>query len=60
MLANLKKTKLAVAVVAAAASALAAPTVLAAEKSQLTVVPQFYPTLVQNFYASKSRKTRNK
>ncbi|MEZ9524778.1 ABC transporter substrate-binding protein [Enterovibrio norvegicus] len=49
MLANLKKTKLAVAVVAAAASALAAPTVLAAEKSQLTVVPQFYPTLVQNF-----------
>ncbi len=49
MLANLKKTQLAVAVVAAAASSLITPTVAAAEKSELTVVPQFYPTMVRNF-----------
>lgn len=49
MFANLKKTQLAVAVVAAAASVLTAPLAAAAEKSQLTVVPQFYPTMVRNF-----------
>ncbi|MEF1219590.1 ABC transporter substrate-binding protein, partial [Photobacterium damselae] len=48
MLANIKKTKLALAVVAAA-TAFTAPTVSAAEKSQLTIVPDFYPTMVRNF-----------
>lgn len=42
MLANIKKTKLALAVVAAA-TAFTAPTVSAAEKSQLTIVPDFLP-----------------
>ncbi|GAL05895.1 ABC transporter substrate-binding protein [Photobacterium aphoticum] len=49
MLANIKKTQLAMAVVAAAASALTAPVVSAAERSELTIVPQFYPTMVRNF-----------
>lgn len=49
MLANLKKTKIAVAVVAAAASALAAPVVSAADRVELTIVPDFYPQLTQNF-----------
>ncbi|MGF1681156.1 ABC transporter substrate-binding protein [Photobacterium minamisatsumaniensis] len=49
MLANIKKTHLAMAVIAAAASALTAPVVSAAERSELTIVPQFYPTMVRNF-----------
>ncbi|MDF2186454.1 ABC transporter substrate-binding protein [Grimontia hollisae] len=49
MLANLKKTKLAVAVVAAAASVLTAPVVSAAERTELTIVPDFYPQLTRNF-----------
>ena len=48
MLANINKTKLALAVVAAA-TAFTAPVVSAAEKSDLTVVPNFYPTMVRNF-----------
>ena len=48
MLANINKTKLALAVVAAA-TAFTAPVVSAAEKSELTVVPNFYPTMVRNF-----------
>lgn len=49
MLANLKKTKLALAVVAAAASVLTAPVVSAADRVELTVVPDFYPQLTRNF-----------
>ncbi|WP_434356883.1 ABC transporter substrate-binding protein [Parasalinivibrio latis] len=49
MLANIKKTKLAVAIAVAAASAITAPTVAAAEKSELTIVPNFYQTLQRNF-----------
>ena len=45
MLANIKKTALAAAVIAAAAS-LSAP---AAARSELTIVPDFYPTMVRNF-----------
>lgn len=58
MLANLKKTQLAVAVVAAAAS-LMAPSVVAEDRSYLTVVPQFYPTMVRNFnpFLQTSRET---
>ncbi|WP_305829982.1 ABC transporter substrate-binding protein [Photobacterium leiognathi] len=48
MLANINKTKLALAVVAAA-TAFTAPVASAAEKSELTVVPNFYPTMVRNF-----------
>lgn len=47
MLANIKKTKLAAAVIAAAAASLVAPQ--AAARSELTIVPNFYPTMVQNF-----------
>lgn len=49
MLANIKKTKLALAVVAAAVSVLTAPIAAAAERSELTMVPKFYPTFVRNF-----------
>ncbi|PSU70638.1 peptide ABC transporter substrate-binding protein [Photobacterium phosphoreum] len=48
MLANINKTKLALAVVAAA-TAFTAPVATASEKSQLTIVPDFYPTMVRNF-----------
>ncbi|EGR7965377.1 ABC transporter substrate-binding protein [Vibrio vulnificus] len=46
MLANIKKTALATAVIAAAATSISAP---AAARSELTVVPNFYPTFVKNF-----------
>ncbi|WP_407332178.1 ABC transporter substrate-binding protein [Enterovibrio sp. 27052020O] len=49
MLANLKKKHLAVAIVAAAASVLTVPTVSAADRTELTVVPDFYPQLTRNF-----------
>jgi peptide/nickel transport system substrate-binding protein len=49
MLANIKKTKLALAVVAAAASVLTAPIAAAAERNELTMVPKFFPTFVRNF-----------
>ncbi|CAH0532580.1 HTH-type transcriptional regulator SgrR [Vibrio stylophorae] len=47
MLANIKKTKLAAAIIVAATSAVAAPQ--AAARSELTVVPDFYPSMVRNF-----------
>lgn len=47
MLTSIKKTKLALAVVAAA-TAFTAPNALAAQ-SELTIVPDFYPTMVRNF-----------
>ncbi|EJN6827461.1 peptide ABC transporter substrate-binding protein [Vibrio cidicii] len=46
MLANIKKTALATAVIAAAATSISAP---AAARSELTIVPDFYPTMVRNF-----------
>ncbi|MFA0109593.1 ABC transporter substrate-binding protein [Vibrio breoganii] len=46
MLANIKKTVLATAVIATAATAISAP---AAARSELTIVPDFYPTMVRNF-----------
>ncbi|KLV07552.1 ABC transporter substrate-binding protein [Photobacterium ganghwense] len=49
MLANIKKTQLALAVVAAASTLVTAPVASAAERSELTIVPQFYPTMVRNF-----------
>lgn len=48
MLANINKTKLALAVIAAA-TIFTAPVATASEKSQLTIVPDFYPTMVRNF-----------
>lgn len=45
MLANIKKTALAAAVIAAATS-VSAP---AFARSELTIVPDFYPTMVRNF-----------
>ncbi|MDN3681493.1 ABC transporter substrate-binding protein [Vibrio tapetis subsp. quintayensis] len=47
MLANIKKTALAAAVIAAATTV--APVASAAERSELTIVPDFYPTMVRNF-----------
>ncbi|MGF1693400.1 ABC transporter substrate-binding protein [Photobacterium kagoshimensis] len=49
MLANIKKTKLALAVVAAATTVFTAPIAAAADRSELTMVPKFYPTFVRNF-----------
>lgn len=49
MLANLKKTKLAFAVLAAATTVVTAPIASASERSELTVVPKFFPTFVRNF-----------
>lgn len=49
MLANIKKTKLALAVIAAASTMLMAPVASAADRTELTMVPKFYPTFVRNF-----------
>lgn len=46
MLTNLKKTIVASAVIAAAATSVSAP---AFARSELTIVPDFYPTMVRNF-----------
>ncbi|WP_311567714.1 ABC transporter substrate-binding protein [Photobacterium arenosum] len=48
MLANIKKTKVTLAILAAAAAAMTSPA-MSAERSELTIVPDFYPTLVRNF-----------
>ncbi|MGR5064114.1 ABC transporter substrate-binding protein [Photobacterium sp. DNB22_13_2] len=49
MLANIKKTQLALAVVAAASTMFIAPVASAADRAELTMVPKFYPTFVRNF-----------
>lgn len=46
MLAKIKKTALATAVIATAATGVTAPAIA---QSELTIVPQFYPTFVRNF-----------
>ncbi|WP_375752657.1 ABC transporter substrate-binding protein [Vibrio sp. HN007] len=46
MLTNIKKTIVASAVIAAAATSVSAP---AFARSELTIVPDFYPTMVRNF-----------
>ncbi|OBT17267.1 peptide ABC transporter substrate-binding protein [Vibrio sp. UCD-FRSSP16_10] len=46
MLANIKKTALATVIVATAATAISAPAIA---RSELTIVPDFYPTMVRNF-----------
>ncbi|QUJ67932.1 ABC transporter substrate-binding protein [Photobacterium sp. GJ3] len=48
MLANIKKTKVTLTALAVAAAAMTAPA-MSAERSELTIVPDFYPTLVRNF-----------
>lgn len=47
MFANFKKTKITALVLAACASALAPTAAIA--KSEITIVPDFYPTLIRNF-----------
>ena len=47
MFANFKKTKITALVIAA--SAVLAPQTAVAAKNQLTIVPDFYPTLIRNF-----------
>lgn len=46
MLAQIKKTAIAAAIIATTATAVSAP---ALARSELTIVPEFYPTMVRNF-----------